>query len=335
MNRPPRKGRGGAGEPERKADAPAVSRSRPPRIHPGRVFQHHQDVAVDSLYRLLLEPASSVMTWAVIGIALALPLCLSLLVSNLQQFGVGVDQAARITLYIEADVEASRTLALQAELSANENISDVEYISADQALAEFESRSGFGEVLAGLSDNPLPAVLVVTPASLGAGTMERLLAQMEGLPEVESAQLDLEWVQRLNSILALMQRLAAGLGVLLCLGVLLVIGNTIRLAIENRRSEIVVVKLVGGTDAYVARPFLYTGLWYGVGGGLIASVLMVLGLFLMQGPVTRLTGLYGSDFSLQGLDATGVLLLLAGSGLLGWLGAWISVLRHLRDIEPR
>jgi len=125
------------------------------------------------------------------------------------------------------------------------------------------------------------------------------------------------------------------LAVMLGLGVVLAIGNTVRLAIENRRAEIVVVKLVGGTDAYVARPFLYTGLWYGVGGGLIAVLLTSLALLLLQGPVAQLSGSYGSTFVLIGLGLSKGFLVIAGAALLGWSGAWISVLRHLRAIEPR
>ncbi|HWK54161.1 MAG TPA: FtsX-like permease family protein, partial [Hyphomicrobiales bacterium] len=148
-------------------------------------------------------------------------------------------------------------------------------------------------------------------------------------------EFDLAWVQRLQAVVALAQQLAVLLGGMLALGVLLVIGNTIRLAIENRRTEIVVVKLVGGTDAYVARPFLYAGLWYGAAGGLVAVVLASSSTWALSGPYDRLLGSYGSATQLQGLGLTGSFMVLAGAAALGWLGAQISVLRHLRAIEPR
>ena len=147
-------------------------------------------------------------------------------------------------------------------------------------------------------------------------------------------QFDLDWLQRLYGILNLAQRLTYMIGLLLALGVALVVGNTIKLAIENRRDEIVVVKLVGGTDAYVSRPFLYTGLWYGAGGGLIACVLILLAQLILQGPVSRLAGLYEGEFALVGLGISGFFMVLLLSAMLGWFGAWLSVLRHLRAIEP-
>ncbi|MEX2365293.1 MAG: permease-like cell division protein FtsX [Pseudohongiellaceae bacterium] len=298
-------------------------------------FHHHQEVAVDSLARLFKDAAASTLTWTVIGIALALPLCLFLLLQNLQQFGSGFQESARISLFMEKNLDQQSLSRTSAELQARQDISDVQVISAQQALAEFQQVSGFGEALAGLDENPLPPVLVVTPAVMDAGAVEVLHSQLQGLAGVDFAQLDLQWLQRLFAIIELARRASLWLTALLCLGVVLVIGNTVRLAIENRRSEIVVVKLVGGTDAFVARPFLYTGLWYGIGGGIIAWFLLQISLWALRGPVSRLAGYYESSFALANVDISGTLLILAGSGLLGWAGAWVSVVRHLRAIEPR
>ncbi|NNF67109.1 MAG: hypothetical protein HKM98_06340 [Gammaproteobacteria bacterium] len=121
---------------------------------------------------------------------------------------------------------------------------------------------------------------------------------------------------------------------MLALAVVLIVGNTIRLDIENRRAEIEVCKLVGGSDAFVRRPFLYGGLWYGLGGGILALLLTEISLLLLRGPVTKLAGLYGSGFSLKGLGFGGVLMLIVGSSLLGWAGSWVATTRHLRNIEP-
>jgi cell division transport system permease protein len=298
-------------------------------------FKHHQQVAVDSLDRLLGETASSLLTWAVIGIALALPLCLLLLMQNLQQFGSDIDDASQIALYMELELSEDSLQAISNDISLHASVESVQLITSSQALADFQDASGFGDVLEGLDENPLPAVLLVNPATEDVAQVASLFAELEGLVGVDSAQLDMEWIQRLYSILNLAQRMTLVLAALLCVGVVLVVGNTVRLAIENRRPEIVVVKLVGGTDAYVARPFLYTGLWYGVGGGLIACLLVLLAQIMLQGSVSRMAGLYESNFSLLGLNISDILMVLLGSGLLGWVGAWLSVLRHLKSIEPR
>ena len=161
------------------------------------------------------------------------------------------------------------------------------------------------------------------------------MAKLQGMALVDDVMLDMKWMQRLQAMLEVGERLAFSLGLALALGVLLIIGNTIRLAIENRRDEIVVVKLVGGTNAYVRRPFLYTGIWYGVIGGMLAWVLVALGLQWISGPVGHLAELYQSLFHLIGLGFVGlVALLLIGAGL-GLLGAWLAVARHLSSIEPK
>lgn len=299
------------------------------------LFEQHQANAVDSLLRLLQSPVSSLLTWAVIGIALALPLSLLLLLQNLQQVGAGLDRGSTISLYMESGLPPESLEERAAVLGARNDVAQVELITADAALQEFQATSGFGDILQGLDENPLPAVLLVTPLASDPAAISALHAALMAEPGVEIAQLDTEWLQRLAAIIALASRLALLLAVMLGLGVVLSIGNTVRLAIESRRAEIIVVKLVGGTDAYVARPFLYTGLWYGVGGGLVAVLLVSLALLLLQGPIARLTGSYGSDFMLVGLGLSKAFLVVTGAALLGWLGAWISVLRNLRAIEPK
>ena len=202
-------------------------------------------------------------------------------------------------------------------------------------MEEFQALSGFGDVLSGLNENPLPAVIVVTPNSEILNQVRALVEELGSLNKVDSVQYDFDWLQKLYEILNLAQRLTLMLGVLLAFGVALVVGNTVRLVIENRRDEIVVVKLVGGTNSYVARPFLYTGLWYGVGGGLLATVLVLSAQLVMQGPVKQLAGLYDGDFVLIKLGLSDIFNVLLLSGFLGWFGAWLSVLRHLRAIEPK
>jgi len=298
-------------------------------------FEQHQATAVDSLLRLLNEPVGSVLTATVIGIALALPLCVFLLLQNLQQLGAGLQSDSSISLYLDNSLAAPELEALVAELGERDDIEALRLITPEEALAEFEDESGFADVLEGLDDNPLPPVLLVTPDASTAGEVTVLRDFLAEQPGVSEAQIDLEWLQRLNAVVSFSLRLTYLLALLLGLGVLLVIGNTVRMSIENRRAEIVVVKLVGGTDAWVARPFLYTGFWYGMAGGIVALALVGFSLMVLSGPVARLISAYESDFDVIGLGISQGFLVLILAAALGWAGAWLSVLRHLRAIEPR
>jgi len=298
---------------------------------------HHVHSARDSLSRLRASPFSSLMTLLVIGIALALPVGMNVALENARSVSVNWDSPAQISLFLRAEVSEDAASSLAERLSLRADVADVRLVTRQQALSEFRQLSGFGDVLANLEDNPLPNLLLVTPApaALDGARMGLLRSSLEGEAGVERAVLDMEWVQRLNALVALSQRIVTALGLTLALGVLLVIGNTIRLAIENRRDEIVVVKLVGGSDAFVRRPFLYTGFWYGVGGAIIAWLVVTLTLWYLQGPLSALALLYQSDFVLSGLGFAGSLLLLCAGALLGLVGAWVAVARHLSAIEPR
>ena len=303
----------------------------------GAWIDNHHLVAVQALQRLMAAPMASALTWLVIGIALALPSGLFIGLNNVQHLTTGWDGAARISAYLRDSVSDADGRKLTRYFGAKPEIAQARYISREQALAEFRQVSGFEELLSSLRDNPLPAVVVLTP-SLEANSvpgLEQLLEELRGTAQVELAQFDLEWVQRLYALLNLGKRASFALALLLALGVLLVTGNTIRLAIASRRDEILVVKLVGGTDAFVRRPFLYTGLWYGLGGALVAWLLIGLVLLWLQNPVSSLAALYGSQFQLSGFGAIDTLVLGLGGALLGLLGAWLAVARHLGAIAPR
>ncbi len=297
---------------------------------------HHRKVARDSAERLWRTPVASSMTWMVMGVALALPVALLLLLTSLQGVSAGWESSARITAYLKDDVPLERARELKAEVLDDSRILEVELIDKEQALAEFRVSSGLEDALDYLEGNPLPHTLVVTPdkASRSSSGVETLVTRLQGLGGVERVQVDLGWLQRLNAMTDLLARAVWALALLLAAAVVLVIGNTVRLAIENRRDEILVAKMVGGTDAFVRRPFLYTGAWFGLGGGVVAWVLLQLSLWWLSGPVGRLAELYRSDFSLNGLTFDGALALLIVAMLLGWLGAWVAVKRHLDDIEP-
>ena len=221
------------------------------------------------------------------------------------------------------------------EIAALDDVAEAEWISRSQALEEFQQQSGLGEALKELPENPLPAVILVTPKEVDKAALEALRQRLAELPGVQQAQLDLQWVERLGAILGLGDHFVFGLSLLLILALLLVIGNTIRLHIENRRSEIEIIKLVGGTDAYVRRPFLYMGALYGTGAGLLAWLVLAFGLDWLNAAVVRLAGLYGSDFALQGVPLDDGLSLLLGAIFLGYIGAWLAVARHLSELQPR
>lgn len=298
---------------------------------------NQQTVARQTLLRLLTQPASSMMTVLVIGIALALPVVMLVSLSNIEQLGRGWDGAAKISLFLKRDISDTSARALAGRLEERADIASVHFTSAADALLEFRQLSGYGEVLDSLESNPLPAVLVLTPAGRDAkaAASRVLFDELRMLPEVDQAKLDLEWVQRLHAMMQIGKRISLALGFLLALGVLLVIGNTIKLEVEARRDEIVVVKLVGGTDAFVRRPFLYTGSWYGLGGGITAWLILQLSMLLLSGPVSALSALYASEYSLTGLGFGNTIMLWLTSGFLGWMGAWLVVGRQLKSIEPR
>jgi len=298
-------------------------------------LESHRSSLLDSLRRLGKQPIGSFFTCLVMAVALSLPMGLSLLLSNVERLGGSWQRAAQISLYLKLDASVSEGEALRTQIKGMPGVADAEYVSREQALDEFQQQSGLGEALRELPENPLPGVVVVTPAEVDKPALEALRQRLAELPKVELAQLDLVWVERLAAILKLGDRFVFGLTVLLVSALLLVIGNTIRLHIENRRTEIEVIKLVGGTDAYVRRPFLYMGALYGLGAGVLSWGVLAFGLNWLDDAVVGLSGLYGSDFSLAGVPPADGLSLLLGAVLLGYIGAWIAVARHLRELAPR
>ncbi|NOZ38304.1 MAG: cell division protein FtsX [Gammaproteobacteria bacterium] len=276
------------------------------------------------------------MTAAVIGIALALPTGLHVLLQNAQQISGSWDGSAQISLFLKKSVSHRQALRLARQLRKRDEIAKVSYISREQALQEFQQQSGFGDALKALTKNPLPSVLIVQPALAHSQPEQTavLLEQLRRDIRVDVAQLDMQWLKRLYAIMDIVRRGLLVLAGLLALTVLLVVGNTIRLAIQNRRDEIVVIKLIGGTDAFIRRPFLYTGFWYGFFGAILAFIMVYTALLLLSGPVEKLALLYHNSFELSRLDLDTTLILLISGVMLGLVGSWLAVGRHLREIEP-
>lgn len=303
---------------------------------PGIWLQRHAQVAISSLGRLVGNRLSSLMTCAVIGIALALPVGLHVMLSNLTSISDGWDGGASISLFLKQNISDSQTQSLAEKLRQHARIEQLEVVTRAAALEEFQRLSGYADALQALDANPLPNLLIIQPKPqyTTAETAELLAQELRLLPEAEIVQLDLQWVRRLQAITIIAQRGVVVLAGLLSMAVLLIVGNTIRLEIQNRKTEIEITKLIGATNAFIRRPFLYTGFWYGLFGGVIAWLLVALSTSLLSNPIAKLAQLYQSSFSLSFLDPATVMALLGGSALLGLTGSWLAVGRHLSAIEP-
>lgn len=297
-------------------------------------LRHHRSLALDSLMQMLRRPVSSMLTWMVIAIALSLPALMYLFLLNVQQMVGPIESGAQLTLYMDVSRGGGAGQKLADDLALRPEISETQFVSAAQGLEEFRAYSGLTDVVDSLETNPLPDVIIVKPVDTSAAAVESLKIMLDGLPDVTDVQMDLLWVQRINQISELAETLVGFLSVLFSMAVLLVVGNTIRLAIESRRAEILVVKLVGGTNAFVRRPFLYMGFWFGLAGGLVAWALISLCFYLLSEPASQLLASMGAQTELLQLDFAGVLLLLVAAVSISLLGTIIAVGRHIRAIEP-
>lgn len=298
-------------------------------------YQHHLSSAQTSLIKMLATPLASLMTWLVIAIALALPAVMSLALINVDQLGSRWEGRANISVYLHKGVKPASLKLVQDRARLEGLIVGMEYISPEQGLADFSGYSGFGDVLSGLDGNPIPGMLQLElKPGLSRLEVDKFQSQLAELPQVQQVAVDLVWLQRLHQIMSLGQRMVLILAGLLALGVLLITGNTIRLAIAARKEEIIVTKLLGGTNGFIRRPFLYSGLWFGLGGGLLAVLLCQLALWLLSGSIAALLVSYESEYQLTGLGFYNSLLLLGAAAFLGWLGAFLAVARHLSEAEP-
>ena len=307
------------------------------RSSPLETWLHlHWQNAVGSLARLAGQPVASLLTILVIGITLALPATMHLVVKNASSLSRNWDNALDFSVYLRNDVSEEDASRIADIIGQRADVETVTLVRADDALAEFREQSGFGPALDHLDENPLPHALVVRPSAANTEQSMLLLSEELGnLPEADLVQVDTEWVQRFLAILDILRQAIAIGAALLGTAIVVIIGNTIRLDIQNRREEIEVTKLIGASNAFVRRPFLYSGLWYGVGGGLLALGLVAYGLYEIAEPAARLAGLYGSSFSVLALDLRESAAIVGAGVLLGLLGSWLAATRHMHRIEPR
>lgn len=283
----------------------------------------------NSLRQLSTSPLATLMTFAVIGIALALPFGLYTVLQNLQGVSTSLHDSAQISVYLNDSISSSSRQNLMRILQSDQAIQSVRYISPDEGLAAFTTDLNLKEALAGLKTNPLPAVIVIQPGVHTDIDIQALLARVKQLPDIQNAQLDMQWLQRFNAILLILHRALYAIALLFALGVLLIIGNTIRLTTERHRDTIEVLQLVGGTEAFIRRPFLYSGIIYGLSGSIIAWLLVDFAMIWLQPPVSQLASLYETEYTLQGLTLPATLVLLIGGAFLGYLGSRLAVRKQL------
>ena len=295
----------------------------------------HKEAMNYSASHLWTSPLSTWITLAAIAIALSLPASLYLLLKNMKSLTDDKREVPTISVFIKQNISKQQARDRGELLQEMPEIDKVVLVPKDQALDDFRQITGFAETLETLDENPLPHVLVVTPHMNLIGDqnldLERLVRKLENYPEVDLVQMDIEWVQRLRGILNISERAILVISVLLGLTVLLVVGNTIKLNIENRKEEIEVTQLIGATSSYIRRPFLYSGIFYGLFGGVLSLVLVHIALLFLVAPVNELARLYGSSFTISGMGVKMTLYILIFSSVLGLIGAWLAVGKHLRS----
>ena len=296
---------------------------------------HHLQSLLFSLSKIYESPATTIMTVAVIGITLSLPSGFYVFLKNIDAMSGDFRSTTQITLYLALKTDDTQAKGLRSQIENMQQVESTEFISRQDALEAFRQSSGFGKSIDTLSSNPLPHTIIVQPVkSLDTFAVKNLLNALQANPEVDIAKLDTEWLERLYTILEIAQRSVAIITILFSFAVLLIIGNTIRLDIQNRYQEIIVTKLIGATNAFIRRPFLYGGLWYGLFGGITAWIIVELGFLAISGPLNQLQLLYQAELVFVTFTVQDFGILLLSSTLLGLSGSWVAVARHLNQIEP-
>lgn len=316
--------------------APDGKTTRAPRPGFRAWREQHLYGFFSSFGRLMARPWATALTLAVLSLALAVPLLFWLLVDNASTLGGRVDDAQAINVFLKPDVDTASAEKLAQHFRENSQVASVMVKTPEQGLQEFRERSGFADALTVLHDNPLPAVLIVKlkDSTPDPARTPALVSELRGDARVDLVQYDVQWRQRLSAILTLARRGAAVLAVLLALAGLLVVGNTVRLDIQGRSEEIAVMQLLGASDAFVRRPFLYAGFWYGALAGICSLIVIGIVEWILAPPLTRLVASYDHRFAVHGLSPTGMLAVLAISIALGWLGAGLTATRHIAYGRP-
>ena len=298
-------------------------------------FKQHAHAFFFSLGQYIKNPINNILTTFVIGISLAFPTGFYVFLNNIQILSSGWEESIEINLFLDAAINEQEANIIANRLSKRNDVSEIILIKKDEALAEYKKLSGFSDALDVLDENPFPNVILVKQVLKDTNEYKtkKLISELETMTEVDNIQYDNTWVKRLIRILDIIKIVIFIISTLLAIAVLLIVGNTIRLSIYSYRDEIEITKLFGGTDSFIQRPFLYSGIWYGIFGSIIAWLLITISIQILSGPIKNLSALYLSSFNLVGLGVTNTFYLFSTGALLGLLGSWISVKRHLYAIE--
>lgn len=298
---------------------------------------HHAHAFFSSLGRLVATPFSSLMTIAVLAISISLACGFYIMVLNVQQLSANLESSNQISLFLKDSTGNADAADLASTIRKNPSVQKVTVISKEQALTEFKTYSGFGAAIEVLDKNPLPIVIQVLPknALQDKQAVENLFKELEKAKEVDYAQLDMQWVERLQSIVEVVRLGMALFSIMVGVGIVFIIGNTIRLELQNRKDEVMIAKLVGATNAFIGRPFLYTGFWIGFISGVSAWFIVAILMLILRQPVEKLSGLYEGDLHLIFLSVAETMALLAISSFLGVLSSWFILLVQLRQTRPQ
>ena len=299
------------------------------------LYAHKRSLSIASK-KIFNQPISSFMTIMVIAITLALPTTLHITIKNARILTQAWDNALDFSAYLKIEVSEIQAIKLANIIGQRADIESVIFISKTDALKEFKEKSGFGESLKFLNENPLPHTLIIRPAKTNSNISIGLLnEELSNLPEIDFVQMDTDWVKRFNSILKIIENSIFIGSSLLGIAILIVIGNTIRLDIQNRYEEIEVLKLIGASNKFIRRPFLYTGILHGFSGGVLTLGLVWWGLYILEKPINKLTGLYHSEYTISSLSIAESAIIINSGMILGLLASWIATTRHLSRIEPK
>lgn len=315
---------------------PAKGLGMAPRPTLASWIHHHRQAASGSLRRAFRLPVATGLTWLVVGIALALPASLLVILQNIEAVTSDMRSPARFSVLLEVGASLDDAQDILKRVESRVDVQDVTLIPQDQALARFAADTGLVGMLDSIPNNPLPHTLLVNPVdNVESEGLAQLARALEAVSGVDQVVFDTLWQARLAGVLQTGRRLAMGIGLLMMMGAVLILANTIRLAIDARRDEIAVIKLIGADDAYARRPFLYTGLWSGFGGGLLGAIMVGIFFMYLAEPVNQLLQLYDSDRRFTGLGIMGVMNMMFLGGALGLFSAWHAATSQLRELEPR
>jgi cell division transport system permease protein len=297
---------------------------------------YHLQAASSSLHFLCRKPMATLMTVIVIAITLTLPALFWVFSDNLQNMTRNWERGGHISLYLKPSLPAQEQTAVFEHIQSMEGVGKISLKSSLEGLKELQAQEGMHDILRYLPENPLPAVIEVIPALTFAQPfqVQQLFTRLQALPQVEQAKLDMKWITRLHAILGFASKTAHAVMALLASAVVLIIGNTLRLAIHNRQEEIQVLKLIGATDPYIARPFLYSGIWYSLAGAVLAVLFVNIFMLSFAVAIKQLASAYQMHYPTMGLTVKQAYSLVLVATALGWLGARLSVNRQLASIEP-